>query len=61
MKSALALIVFLLILWGLLGLMEGIGFFGGIRAQFVAAWNILGILGRIVVIVIIIGVFIKAP
>jgi hypothetical protein len=61
MKSALALIVFFLILWGLFGLADGVGFFGGIKAQFVAAWNILGILGRILVIGIIISIFIKAP
>jgi hypothetical protein len=61
MKSFIALVVFFLVLWGILGLTEGIGFIGGIKVQIQSIWNFLGLVGRILVIVAVIGLFVIAP
>ena len=61
MKSALALIVFFLFLWGFFGIADGVGFIGGIKQSIKAIWDIIGFLGRILVVIIIIGLCVKAP
>jgi hypothetical protein len=61
MRSAIGIIIVLLLIWGVMGLIDGQGFFGGIQAQFKAIWLMLGWVGRIVVIFIIVGLFLKAP
>jgi hypothetical protein len=61
MKSALALIVFFLLLWGFFGIADGVGFIGGIKQSIKAIWDIIGFLGRILVVIIIIGLCVKAP
>ncbi len=59
MKNAIVIAIFLLVLWGIFGLMDGVGFFGGIRNSLVAIWKLMGIAGRIIVFAIIVGVIIK--
>lgn len=49
-KNIIFVLLFFFIIWGLKGLVDGHGFFGGILSQFVAAYKILKLVGAAVVI-----------
>jgi hypothetical protein len=59
MKNAITVSLLFLILWGLFGLMDGYGFIGGIKKNLIAIWELIGIVGKIIVFAIIVGLIIK--
>lgn len=49
-KNIIPIIIFFLVIWGLGGLLNGDGFFGGIFNQFFGAYLILKLVGVAVII-----------
>ena len=49
MKSAVAIALIFLLIWGLFGLADGHGFFGGIKLQFIAMRKFITIFGFIII------------